>query len=262
MNQVRNLLLGLAVAILALRMTPDARINSGREIATSIYTPSPTATYTPLPSPIRPTIIPVPTDTQNYSLSCESSAAAMIAAHFLGGTPDEWEEYFVNNMPKDCNPHEGFRGEINGIISVKCYPPYGYGVYAEPLKDLFERIGLKAEVRYRMTYDELAEEVKKGHPVIVWISWKDKSKYPVIYEKDSNGNEYKLVFGEHVVVVVGVVVVGRGEYRFIVNDPLTGSRYPLRKLPRWEDFDNMALVVYGRQINYKNMKKLQHFGID
>jgi uncharacterized protein YvpB len=210
------------------------------EIATP--TLSPTATYTPSPSPIRPTRIPVPTDRQNYSLSCESSAAAMIASYFLGGPPNKWEEYFVKNIPRDCNPHEGFRGEINGIISVKCDSPYGYGVYAEPLKDLFERIGLEAKVRYGMTYDELAKEVKEGHPVIVWISRKDKSRYPVIHEKDPNGTEYNLVFGEHAVVVVGI-----GNNGFIVNDPSNGSQYSLRELPRWKDFGNMALVVYGKQ---------------
>jgi uncharacterized protein YvpB len=113
----------------------------------------------------------------------------MIAAYFINQPPDgyqDWEEYFVKNLPINCNPHKGFRRLINGVLGTECHGSYGYVVYAEPLKDLFSQIGLHTDVRYGMTYEELASEVKSGNPVIVWISWKDKNQHPVIHKIDEN----------------------------------------------------------------------------
>lgn len=195
------------------------------------------------------TILPVPLDGQNFSLSCESSAAAMVAANFQPVPPkgySSWEDYFINAIPLNCNPHKGFRGLITGKMSTSCDAnlDLGYGVYAEPVAEALRRTGFEAEVEFGVDYGQVANEVKAGNPVVVWISdWEGMYLRTEIDPED--GQEYVLYSGQHVWVISGVSKDENG-YRFLIKDPAWGGwAYWSREFPNWDVFNGMRLVVKG-----------------
>src|SRR5690348_6650912 len=103
-------------------------------IAAALLWPSPAAAA---PAAVR--IPGFPSVEQWYSLSCEYAAAAAVTLYW-GNLVSQRD--FVREVPPDPNPHDGFRGNING--------PFGgiadYGVYAEPLVPVLERRGYDATV--------------------------------------------------------------------------------------------------------------------
>lgn len=209
--------------------------------------PQPQKTEVP-PPPAESTetvILPVPIDAQDLSLSCESSAAAMVARYFQPSPPEgfsNWEEYFIGVIPRHCNPHRGFRGSISGSLSTSCNAEagLGYGVYAEPVAAALQQTGIPARVEYGVGYDWVAEQIRNGRPVIVWISGKNA---PSEYETDpETGQEYVLLLGEHAWTVIGVDGEGANR-RFLINDPWRGRQYWVRGFPRWDVFGNMSVVV-------------------
>ncbi len=174
----------------------------------------------------------VPRYKQAYSLSCESSAASMVA-NFYGVRLSEGD---VNEaLPRDENPHLGFRGRLDGV-------PGGltdYGVYADPIKEILTANGLEA------TYVEgglagIKKALERRHPVIAWVTYRLQVQQPVEIML-STGQEVKMVNYEHTVVVTGYNQDG-----FWVNDPYDGQEhfYSSANFARaWGYLDNMALEV-------------------
>ncbi|MCS7135327.1 MAG: C39 family peptidase, partial [Candidatus Aenigmarchaeota archaeon] len=190
-------------------------------------------------------LLNVPLDKQKYRLSCELSASAMVISYYRSRTDtDYFEEEFVKKIPKHCNPNRGFRGDVNGIVSIDCRPPYGYGVYNQPVADLLNQNNVPSEALNLKEcnnpndagYDRLERYIREGRPVIVWISGSNANIVEETYENE----KFKLIFGEHAIVVVGVEKEGNDRY-FIVNDPLKGER-KFRQFKRWADFDCMAVI--------------------
>jgi uncharacterized protein YvpB len=190
-------------------------------------------------------ILDIPLDAQNLSLSCESGAAAMVVAYYGVSVPegfDSLEDYFIKTIPMDCNPHEGYRGLISGALSTSCNVEagLGYGTYAEPVAAALQRLGVPAEVHYGVDYNWVAEQVKSGRPVVVWMSGRDVQPE---YETDpETGQEYVLYLGEHLWVISGVEEVN-GRYKFRVNDPWKGRQYWVWGFPSWDVFGNMSIVA-------------------
>jgi uncharacterized protein YvpB len=188
-------------------------------------------------------VIEAPRDRQDYSLSCEASVSGMAATYYRPKPPEgfiTWEEYFVEQIPQDCNPYIGFRGSINGITSTYCEPGYGYGVYAEPVAEALNNAGITAKVAYGLTYNDVAEEIRNNRLVIVWISpFNDPAKCE---------NSVCLIFGEHVWLVRGIKGTP-DNYLFLINDPQTGIDYWVYEFPRWEEFKseagegNMSIII-------------------
>lgn len=212
---------------------------------TPSQTPEPQATEALLPTATeeRSIVLPIPVDAQDFNLSCEASAAGMVAAYIQPDVPKgylTWEEYFIDAVPKNCNPHRGFRGPITGFLSTTCYSDsLGYGVYAEPIEEAFRKTGIPAKAEYNVDYGWVEMQIKNRHPVIVWISRRDK---PPRYATDpETGQEYVLLFGEHVWVVAGVDRT-QAVRRFLVNDPGYGTQSWVTEFPRWDTFDNMSLA--------------------
>jgi uncharacterized protein YvpB len=188
----------------------------------------------------------VPPDKQDHSLSCEASASGMAAAYFLPQIPGSygtWEEYFVDVIPKNCDPHSGFRGSIDGNPSISCEKGFGYGVYAEPVAAALNMAGISARVTYGMSYEDVAEEIKNNRPVLVWTS---RCLAAPVCEETSC-----LIYCEHVWLVTGVK--GKpGDYVFRVNDPKFGRQYWVYTFPRWDEFTNIdgigrMSIVIGEQ---------------
>jgi uncharacterized protein YvpB len=180
-----------------------------------------------------PCTLDIPPDNQDHNLSCEASASGMAAAYFIPQIPgdyDTWEEYFVDVIPRNCNPHLGFRGSIDGNPSISCEKGFGYGVYAEPVAAALNKAGISARVAYGLSYEDVMEAIKNNHPVMVWIS---RCLAKPICEGTSC-----LIYCEHVWLVTGVKGEP-GEYVFRVNDPKFGRQYWVYTFPRWDEFTSV-----------------------
>jgi uncharacterized protein YvpB len=174
----------------------------------------------------------VPRYKQAHSLTCESSAASMVANFYRIPLS---EEEIIESLPRDENPHLGFRGRLDGV-------PGGltdYGVYAEPIIEVLATNGLEA------TYvedglDGIKRALSRAHPVIAWVTYKLRVQQPVEIRL-STGQEVKMVNYEHTVVVTGYNQEG-----FWVNDPFDGKEYFYKSTNFARAFgylDNMALEV-------------------
>ncbi len=174
----------------------------------------------------------VPRYKQAHSLTCESSAASMVANFYRVPLS---EEMISNALPRDENPNLGFRGRLDGV-------PGGltdYGVYAAPIREVLIANGLKA------TYvedglDGIKRALSREHPVIAWVTYRLRVEQPVEIRL-STGQEVKMVNYEHTVVVTGYNQEG-----FWVNDPFDGREYFYISADFERSFgylDNMALEV-------------------
>jgi uncharacterized protein YvpB/cell division protein FtsB len=174
----------------------------------------------------------VPRYKQAHSLTCEASAASMVANFYRIPLS---EEGITETLPRDENPNLGFRGRLDGV-------PGGltdYGVYAEPIREVLAANGLEA------TYvedglDGITKALNKEHPVIAWVTYRLRVEQPVEITL-STGQEVKMVNYEHTVVVTGYNQEG-----FWVNDPYDGKEHFYKSTDFARAFgylDNMALEV-------------------
>lgn len=173
----------------------------------------------------------VPRYVQQRNLSCEYAAAFIATSAFDGGIP---EDVFIAQIPRTRNPHDGYRGNIDGW-----WGNYDdYGIYPEPLVPVLNEWGFVGEVFYSAGDPALLiNHIDQGHPVITWLAYWGETG--VVYKDDGR---YTVFAGAHVVVAYGYD--DEGVY---VSDPATG-RY---RFWAWGDFlwmwgtmDGMSLAVY------------------
>lgn len=175
----------------------------------------------------------VPSVAQWYNLSCEYAAAAAVTL-FWGNLVSQND--FIREVPLSPNPHKGFRGDINGPHGGI----YDYGIYAEPLVPVLEQRGYRATVFYGTDVARLRANLEVGYPVVTWITT-DRTAYRPAYWETYKGNTFKLVPGEHAIVVYGYD--GGGVYSMDVSD---GGYYYTdwgSFIRRWGYFDGMSLVI-------------------
>jgi uncharacterized protein YvpB len=173
-----------------------------------------------------------PTHYQEHSLSCEYAAIQIVTTWF--GAPI-YEDESLAFVPQAVDPHFGFRGDIDG--------PYGssddYGVYAEALVPLLNAYGYNGDVWYSADAGSLESELDAGHPTLLWIATRGDTGF---YDQDANGNTFKLVPWEHVVVAYAYDDGGVS-----ISDPGTGALDYLSwgwLLNAWSVLDGMALSIY------------------
>jgi uncharacterized protein YvpB/outer membrane murein-binding lipoprotein Lpp len=187
-------------------------------------------TQAPLPPEMHLTVA---RQKQSHNLSCESSAASMVAQYH--GVPLS-EADVLNSLPSNANPNLGFRGNIDG-------PTGGiedYGVYAGPILAILNARGLQAW-RVQGGLDGIRSAIARGNPVIAWVTYKCTISTPTTMAID--GKEVTLVPYQHVVVVTGYD--GGGVW---ANDPWDGQEdyYTNADLERAMGyFDDMAIEVAG-----------------
>lgn len=227
----------------------STRIPSATPSATGTPTPTAAATLVPTPVPTRLSarVLPVPVILQQLPLSCEFAAMRMVLAALLGKAPSE--EELIGCMPRAPNPNLGFRGDPAGYNRF----PDGainwdnYGAYAEAVAWTLNHCALepaggefKASATRGTTYDEIAEAVLGGHPVIVWVTKRQRVETTLV---GTSQGPVQLVMGEHVWVVVGYHADGT----FDVHDPYPQAdqvqTLHARTFPNWEMFDRMAVFV-------------------
>ena len=170
---------------------------------------------------------------QGHNLSCESSAASMVA-QFHGVQLSEQE--VLASLPASKNPHLGFRGNVDG-------PTGGivdYGVYAEPVLEILNTRGLKAEM-VTGGIEGIKAAIARGNPVIAWVTYDCQPSTPTT--KVIDGQKVTLVPNQHVVVITGFNAEG-----VWANDPWDGQEdfYQMGDLERaMSYFGDMAIEIAG-----------------
>jgi uncharacterized protein YvpB len=171
---------------------------------------------------------------QSHNLSCESSAASMVA-QYHGVNLSEAE--VLAALPLNENPHLGFRGNVDG-------PTGGiqdYGVYAGPILDILNSRGLQAWP-VEGGLEGIQAAIARGNPVIAWVTYDCNPSTPTTVEID--GQTVTLVPWQHVVVVTGYNDEG-----VWANDPWDGEMdyYSTAAFQRaMSYFENMAIEVARR----------------
>jgi len=170
---------------------------------------------------------------QTHNLSCESSAAAMVAQYH--GVPLS-EADVLAALPLNDDPYLGFRGSVDG-------PTGGfedYGVYAGPITAILNSRGLRAWP-VEGGLDGIKAAIARGNPVIAWVTYNCLSSTPTTVTID--GKAVTLVAYQHAVVVTGYNAEG-----VWANDPWDGQEdlYPVADFERAMGyFGNMAIEVAG-----------------
>jgi uncharacterized protein YvpB len=128
----------------------------------------------------------VPAYRQEQTLTCEESAASMA----LRGALSEAE--IVSAMPRSDNPFQGIRGSTNySLIGGLTH----YGTYAQALQKGLAKLGRQSTVYYGQSYAQfktsLVENLKQGHPVIWWTTWRESHQRPQMVQV-SDGTEVPL----------------------------------------------------------------------
>ncbi|MEP6775265.1 MAG: C39 family peptidase [Chloroflexota bacterium] len=175
----------------------------------------------------------IPSVTQWYNLSCEYAAAATVTL-FWGNLVSQ--NTFIAQIGRDANPHVGFRGNINGEFGGL----RDYGIYAEPLVPVLEDYGYNATVFYGTDVARLEANIRAGYPAVVWLT---SGKYVErkAYWGEQNGETYKLVPGEH-----AVVLYGYDDYGVYIMDVANGGYFHTEWesfMYRWNYFDGMTLII-------------------
>jgi uncharacterized protein YvpB len=193
---------------------------------------SPTTTTETPAQPVPPTArLTVARQKQSHNLSCESSAASMVAQyHGLQLS----EEEVLTSLPVNSNPHLGFRGNVDG-------PTGGiddYGVYAQPILEILNARGLRAGL-VDGGIEDIKAAIARGNPVIAWVTYNCLPSTPTT--KVIDGQEVTLVPNQHVVVVTGFSAEG-----VWANDPWDGQEdfYETRDFERaMSYFGEMAIEI-------------------
>jgi uncharacterized protein YvpB len=162
---------------------------------------------------------------QAHNLSCESSAASMVAQYY--GVPLSEEEVLAA-LPFNSNPHLGFRGNVDG-------PTGGivdYGVYAGPIADILREHGLQVQT-VAVGIEGIKSAIAQGKPVIAWVTYNCEPSTPTTTR--IGGEEVVLVPNQHVVVVTGFDSDG-----VWANDPWDGQE----DFYRYSDFER-AMSYFG-----------------
>ena len=174
----------------------------------------------------------IPAYKQVRSLSCEYASVFIATSAFGNPIP---EDVYLASTPSAENPHFGYRGDIDGEWGRTD----DYGIYAEALVPTLEANGYAGEVTYEVDADLVRSQIDAGRPVIVWIATRGDTGF---YEVDDEGNSFKLVPWEHVVVVYGY-----DDEQVYISDPGPGAYGTMSWgsfLEAWAVLDGMALTVY------------------
>ncbi len=218
---------------------------------TPTRTRTPTPTLTPTPTMPAGRVLSVPVILQELPLSCEFAGMRMVSAALLGKAPDEDE--LIACMPRDPNPYRGFRGNpaaynhfADGTINWENYGAYAPAVAKALNNCVLLRHGSEFEAQSLrgVSYQQVAQAVIDGYPVIVWVAKRETAETKTV---GTPRDPVQLVSGEHVWVVVGYHEDGS----FDVHDPYPRKNgeqvLRVHSFPNWELFDRMAVFVKPRQ---------------
>lgn len=176
-------------------------------------------------------MLPVPNYAQTRNLSCEFAATHAATAAFGTGIS---EQTFIDSVPLSLNPHNGYRGNIDGWWGNTD----DYGVYADALVPVLNAHGFVGESFYSMGDTEILKaHLDAGHPVVVWLGfWGDTR------ERLHDDGDYSVFSGMHVLTAIGY-----DEQGVYLMDPAKGAvdHYDWATFSdMWSIVDGMGLAVY------------------
>lgn len=168
---------------------------------------------------------------QQRNLSCEYAATHIATGMFGNAIP---EEVYITSVPQAKNPHNGYRGNIDG----RWGNTDDYGIYPEALLPVLSDYGFAGEVFYSEgATDSLKAHVDAGHPVLVWLGFWGDTRVRLHDE-----GTYSVASGTHVVTVYGYDDSGvyvsdpaKAELDFYSWDEFVGM---------WKVLDGMSMAVY------------------
>ncbi|MCL5093923.1 MAG: Ig-like domain-containing protein [Patescibacteria group bacterium] len=185
----------------------------------------------------------VPLDYQDYPLSCEVAALKMALAYRETSVSEDELMGWIGYDPTPHiggtwgDPYEAFVGSITGVQNST-----GYGVYWGPIEKSAKHYR-NAQAFTGWSAVQLAQEIEKGNPVIIW------GVYPGGYYDPwmTPGGKFIPAWkGEHARTVIGFTGPSYSPIQFILNDPVSGQLYwSLDTLiNNWSAFETSGVVVY------------------
>lgn len=176
----------------------------------------------------------VPTYRQSRNLSCEFAAVHIATAAFGNAIP---ESVYIANTPITKNPHNGYRGNIDGWWGNTT----DYGIYAEALVPTLNQWGFVGETFYSEgATGQLTAHLDAGHPVVVWLGFWGDTRVRL-----SDDGNYSVASGMHVVTAWGY-----DENGVYVSDPAK-AEYEFFDwntfIAMWTVLDGQALAIYPAQ---------------
>ena len=190
------------------------------------------------------TILDIPLDWQDKSLSCEAASLKM-ALHSKGVIVSEDE--IMEKIGYDPTPHaagiwgdpyQAYVGEIDGKMCGT-----GYGVYWEPVAKAANS-WRQARVISGGNLEDLTREIELGNPVVVWGALPVDSLTDCSWSTPA-GKYIKAFKETHVRLVVGFMGEAKNPSKIIINDPLSGVLYWPADffLTNWKTFGYSGVVI-------------------
>ncbi len=179
---------------------------------------------------------------QEHTLSCEIATLKMaLGVHRIDIPESELiSKLSFDPTPKGNgtwgDPNKGFVGNIDGQMLRD-----GYGVYWDPIAAVGDTYA-DANVLQHSSPQEIAREISKGNPVIVWGYDGARKVYSWT---SSDGTPIKAVNNEHTRLVYGFDGSIKSPTRFYLIDPATGpmSWSTEEFMYNWSALNHMAVVV-------------------
>jgi len=190
------------------------------------------------------TLLNIPIDWQDYSLSCEAASLKMALSYkkvFV------LENEIMEKIDYDLTPHKdniwgdpyiAYVGDIDGKICST-----GFGVFWEPVAEAANH-WRPAQAFSNWKLENLIKEIEAGNPVIAW------GTLPVYPLTDCSwytpeGKYIKAFKQTHVRLVVGFIGESENPSKIILNDPLSGKLYWSADyfLTNWSAFDYSGVAV-------------------
>ena len=190
------------------------------------------------------TLLNIPLDWQDYSLSCEAASLKMALAYknIYVSEDDIMDKIGYDlTIRKDGiwgNPYESYVGDIDGKMCTS-----GYGVYWQPVAEAANN-WREAESFSEGRLENLVKELKLGNPVVIWGTLPVNKIHDCSWHT-SDGKYIKAFQETHVRLVIGFIGEPENPSHIILNDPLSGRLYwetPFF-LTNWSAFDYSGVVL-------------------
>jgi len=191
------------------------------------------------------TLLDIPLDWQDYSLSCEAASLKMaLADKRIYVSEDEiMQEIGYDNPLLRQNglwgdPYKAYVGDINGKICET-----GYGVYWEPVAEAANN-WREVEAFSGWSLEELIREIEAGNSVIFWGVLSTGNLTDCSWHTPA-GKQIKAYQETHVRLVVGYIGDSKSPSKIIINDPLSGRLYwsSAYFLTNWSAFGYSGVAV-------------------
>lgn len=119
-------------------------------------------------------------------------------------------------------------GDPNKVFVGTYNASWGYGVYWNALKKVFDNRGIATEIRSNWNVSGIAAEIEAGHPVIIWRYNGESANYDSDWVA-GDGTYVDAINGQHGGVVTGFRGTPQNPTQLFLNDPWYG--------PFWVDIN-------------------------